>query len=182
MEYYKKVKKILIIILFLNFIVAIAKILFGLYSNTLSITTDGIHSSFDGISNIVGIVGLTFAAKPSDKEHPYGHYKIETLTSLIIVVLLFLAGYEVLTSAITKIYNPTIPDITFLSFLVMIITTLVNIGVSYYENKKGKELKSEFLIADSKHTRSDIYASCAIILGLIVMKLGYTIFHLIKNC
>jgi cation diffusion facilitator family transporter len=128
---------------------------------------------FDGISNVVGIVGIMIAARPPDSEHPYGHGKFETLASLGIAVLLFFTCFEIFQSAINRLFNPSTPDITTVSFLVMGITIAINIWVSWYENKQGKKLGSTILIADSLHTRSDIYASIAVIFGFIMIKLGY---------
>ncbi|MBM4240721.1 MAG: cation transporter [Euryarchaeota archaeon] len=173
--YYKTVKRILIIIFILNISVALAKAVFGWYSNSLSMITDGFHSFFDGTSNIIGIIGISLASRPADKEHPYGHGKFETFASLLIAVLLFLTCFEILESSINKFLNPQTPEITLLSFAVMGITILINIGVSWYEYRQGKKLGSYILVADSMHTRSDIYASFAVIMGFFAIKFGYII-------
>ena len=172
-EYYRTVRRILVIILILNIAVALAKVLYGWYSNSLSMLTDGFHSFFDGASNVIGIIGITLASRPADKEHRYGHWKIETFSSIIIAVLLFLVCLEIIQSAIGRFLNPSTPEITTISFLVMGITILINLGVSWYEHKKGQELDSKILIADSMHTRSDIYASLAVILGFFAISAGY---------
>ncbi len=172
-EYYRTVRKILIYILILNFAVALAKVIYGYYSNTLSMLTDGFHSFFDGASNIVGIIGITLASRPADEKHQYGHWKIETFSSIIIAVLLFLVCLEIVQSAIGRFYSPSTPEISIISFLVMGITITINIGVSWYEYNKGKELDSKLLVADSFHTRSDIYASLAVIFGFVAIIAGY---------
>ncbi len=172
-EYYRTVRRILIVILVLNIAVALAKVLYGWYSNSLSMLTDGFHSFFDGASNVVGIIGITLASRPADKEHKYGHWKIETFSSIIIAVLLFLVCLEIVQSAIGRFFNPSSPEITTISFLVMGVTILINLGVSWYEYKKGRELDSKILVADSMHTRSDIYASVAVILGFFAIIAGY---------
>lgn len=172
-EYYHTVRKILILILILNIAVAMAKVIYGYYSNSLSMLTDGFHSFFDGASNVVGIIGITLASKPADKEHKYGHWKIETFASIMIAVLLFLVCLEIVQSAIDRFFNPSTPEITTISFIIMGITILINLGVSWYEYKKGRELDSKILIADSMHTRSDIYASIAVILGFFAISAGY---------
>jgi cation diffusion facilitator family transporter len=153
--------------------VALAKVLYGYYSNSLSMLTDGFHSFFDGASNVVGIIGITLASRPADKEHRYGHWKIETFSSIIIAVLLFLVCLEIVQSAIGRFFNPSTPEITAISFLVMGATILINLGVSWYEYKKGRELDSKILVADSMHTRSDIYASIAVIFGFFAIIAGY---------
>jgi len=172
-EYYRTVRRILIVILVLNIAVALSKVLYGWYSNSLSMLTDGFHSFFDGASNVVGIIGITLAARPADKEHHYGHWKIETFSSIIIAVLLFLVCLEIVQSAVNRFFNPSTPEITTISFLVMGITILINIAVSWYEYRKGREIDSKILVADSMHTRSDIYASIAVIIGFIAINAGY---------
>ena len=172
-EYYRTVRRILIVILVLNIAVALSKVLYGWYSNSLSMLTDGFHSFFDGASNVIGIIGITLAARPADKEHHYGHWKIETFSSIIIAVLLFLVCLEIVQSAVNRFFNPSTPEITTISFLVMGITILINIAVSWYEYRKGREIDSKILVADSMHTRSDIYASIAVVIGFIAINAGY---------
>ncbi len=162
-------------VLFLNFAVALAKIIYGYWTNSLSIISDGFHSLFDGASNVIGIIGITIASLPPDKIHTYGHEKFETFASLGIAFLLFITCFEILQSAIGRFYNPEIPDITLLSFIIMGITLIVNLIVSWYENKQGERLKSSILIADAKHTRSDVYVSLAVILGFIAIQMGFSI-------
>ena len=79
MAYYETVRRILIIIFVLNISVALVKGAYGLLTNSLSMSADGLHSLFDSTSNIIGLVGISMASRPPDKEHPYGHAKFETL-------------------------------------------------------------------------------------------------------
>jgi cation diffusion facilitator family transporter len=172
---FEKVRKILIIILLLNLFVAISKIAYGIFSNTLSMQADGYHSLFDGVSNIIGIIGIQIASKPPDKNHPYGHSKYETMASIAIAMLLLFVGFEILHSSIDRFITESQPNITSMSFIVMIATITINLFVTTYEHKKGVQLNSEILIADSMHTKSDIYVSLSVILGLIAIEMGYPI-------
>jgi len=172
-DYYFTVRRILIIILAINMIVAVVKGLYGFLTQSLSMTTDGLHSFFDSTSNIVGLIGLYLASRPADKEHPYGHSKFETFASIGVVVLLFATCFQVLGAAINRFLNPISPDITFMSFVIMGFTLIINVAVSAYEYILGRRLGSSILVADSRHTRSDIYASIAVIFGFIVVKMGY---------
>jgi cation diffusion facilitator family transporter len=171
--YYFSVRRILIIIFVLNIAVALVKSIYGFLTQSLSMTTDGLHSFFDSTSNIIGIIGIYLASKPADSEHPYGHSKFETIASIGIVFLLFVTCFQVLGAAIDRFMNPVVPDITLISFAVMGFTLAINIGVSAYEYIIGKKLGSSILIADSMHTRSDIYASIAVIFGFIAIDRGY---------
>ncbi|MFP4017428.1 MAG: cation diffusion facilitator family transporter [Halanaerobiales bacterium] len=78
----KKVRNILFVILILNFAVAALKLIFGSIIDSSSLTADAFHSFTDGFSNVIGIIGIWFASKPEDDEHPYGHNKIESLARL----------------------------------------------------------------------------------------------------
>jgi len=169
---FQQVKKVLIIILFLNLGVAIAKILMGLMIKSASMFADGIHSITDGSSNVIGIIGISLAAVPKDKQHPYGHRKIETLTGLFIVVMLVLLGIKIIIDAIPRFGDPVVPEINVASFLVMITTFAINVYVTKYEHKKGTELKSTILISDAMHTKSDLYVTLGVVITLIALKLG----------
>ena len=122
-------------------------------------TADGFHSLTDGTSNIIGIIGIGFALKPRDEDHPYGHKKFETLAGLGIAMMLFFVSIDIIKGAFAKFFNPVTPNVTVESIIALVVTLIINIFVSTYENKKGKELNSDILIADSMHTRSDIFVS-----------------------
>lgn len=175
LSYYSSVKRVLIIILALNVAVASAKMIYGWMTNSLSMVSDGFHSLFDGTSNVIGIIGITLASRPPDNVHPYGHEKFETFASLGIAFLLFITCLEILQSALGRFYNPETPSITIMSFGIMIITLLINLAVSQYEKNQGLKLGSSILVADSKHTRSDVYVSIAVILGFIAITIGFNI-------
>ena len=168
----KKVERTLIITLALNWGVSFAKIGLGFFTNTLSVMADGFHSLFDGVSNVAGIVGLRVASKPADKEHPYGHRKIEPFVSFFISLLLFLTSFTILTGIFERFNNPVKPEVSPLIFIIMAGSLVINLFVSDYEKRKAKELNSEILAADSLHTRTDVFISCSVIAGLIGTALG----------
>ncbi|MFH1191212.1 MAG: cation diffusion facilitator family transporter [Candidatus Omnitrophota bacterium] len=172
-KHYKKIRKILIIILALNWAVALAKIIYGLSSRCFSMAADGFHSLSDGTSNVIGIIGIHFACQPVDKDHPYGHKKYETLFSLGIAAMLFIVSFNLLKQGWQRLQHPVSFQAGLGSFAVMLITLAVNIYVMRYEYKKGNALKSDILISDSLHTRADIFTSFSVIISLIVTKIGF---------
>ncbi|KAF0135072.1 MAG: Cation diffusion facilitator family transporter [Candidatus Saganbacteria bacterium] len=174
-ENFSKIKLVLWQILFLNWLVAAMKIFIGSVFGLISMVADGFHSLTDGASNIIGLVGLTAASKPVDSDHPYGHKKIESFTALGISMLLLIVCYEVIQSSISRIFSPQKPEASPLAFVVMIITFAINIFVVIYELRKGKEYKSDILVSDSMHTRSDIFVSSAVIVSLIGIRMGFPI-------
>ena len=169
---YKKVKQVLWTILFANFAVALLKIIVGTVIKSASMTADGFHSISDGTSNIVGLIGIGIAAKPKDKEHPYGHTKFEVISGLFIGAMLLFLGGKIVLDALASFKNPVVPEITTASLIALVITLIINIFVSSYEYKEGKKLSSYILISDSVHTKSDIFVSIGVLATLIGVKLG----------
>jgi cation diffusion facilitator family transporter len=168
-----EVRKVLIITLLLNCCVAGAKILYGYLTSSVAMMSDGFHSFFDGISNIVGLIGTWIAYHPPDENHPYGHRKYETLFTIIIAAMIFVTCFAILKRVYLFFIEGYKTTVTWASFVVMLITIGVNIFVTLYESRKGKRLGSSFLIADAKHTKSDIFASVAVIISLFFAKMGY---------
>ncbi len=165
-DYTSQVRKVLIITLVLNSCVAVAKIIYGYITNSIAMTSDGFHSFFDGISNVIGLVGIWIASHPPDEEHPYGHKKYETLFTIIIAVMIFLTCFQILKKVYLSFMEDHKTIVTWTSFAVMFLTMGINIFVMRYESKKGRQLCSEFLVADALHTKSDIFASISVIISL----------------
>ena len=172
----RDIRAVLVQVLALNLLVAAVKLAYGLMTGAISMVADGIHSLMDSSSNVVGLVGTAIAARPPDPGHPYGHRKFEVIAALGITFLLFLACYEILTGSVARLMTPKAPEVTRASFVIMILTILINAFVTIYESKRGRALRSPILVADSLHTRSDIYASLAVLTGLAGVTLGRPIF------
>jgi cation diffusion facilitator family transporter len=170
-----KVQHVLYLTLILNIIVAGAKMLYGYMTNSLSMLSDGIHSFFDGASNVIGLIGVRVASHPPDENHPYGHRKFETMSTIAIVVLIFIAGIEILKKAYHSLTAQHEVEVTGISFSIMLVTLTINTGVMIYERRKGKELKSDFLLADAIHTKTDIYVSLSVIVSLIAVAAGFPV-------
>jgi len=168
-----QIRRVLLYTLVLNSIVSAAKIIYGYVSGSIAMVSDGFHSLFDGISNIIGLAGIWIASHPPDERHPYGHKKYETLFTVVIAVMIFAACFQILRQVYQSVAGAYRTEVTTASFVVMLATMCVNIFVSGYESRKGKELKSEFLLADALHTKSDILASLAVIASLVLTKAGY---------
>lgn len=171
-ENYEKVKFVLWVILFANLGVAATKIIVGYLMNSISLSTDGIHSLSDGLSNIVGLIGITIASKPVDKNHPYGHKKSEIIASLFIGAMLLFLGLNTLFSGVNRFIHPEEINITLISLISLLITICINIYVMIYESRSGKKYNSFILVSDSIHTKSDILISVGVLISLIGIKLG----------
>ena len=170
---YAEVSRVLWRVFFLNLIVAAAKITLGLSSGAVSILSDGFHSLTDTASNIVALVGVRIASQPPDDDHPYGHRKFETMASVGILVFLLLVLFQVMSAAVARLQSGGEPVITWLTFVVMGATFLINLGVVFYERAAGRRLVSEVLMADAHHTTSDLLTSASVIAALIGVRMGY---------
>jgi cation diffusion facilitator family transporter len=174
-QHYSSIRKVLLLVLVLNWLVALAKIFYGLFSRCESMAADGFHSLSDGASNIIGLIGIHFACQPIDRDHPYGHKKYETFFSLGIAAILFVIAFNLAKEGMSHIFEPANPRVDIKSFIIMIITLIINLMVMNYERKKGEGLRSDILISDAMHTKADIFTSLSVIFTLIVIKLGYPI-------
>ena len=170
-----EVRTVLVRILFLNVAVALAKIVFGQLSGSISILSDGFHSLTDGASNVVALVGLRLAQKPPDANHPYGHRKFETLAAGGIALFLLIVVVEVAQAAILRFQAGGAPSVTTASFAIMLGTLAINLAVVRSERKAATRLSSELLLADARHTQSDVLTSIAVIAALAGSALGYPI-------
>ena len=130
------VRRVLLAVLLLNLAVALAKFVYGTISCSTAMQADGIQSIFDSAGNVVGLIGISLATRPADKEHPYGHFKLETFASLMIGLMLIFAAYQVGSSAVTSLIEGSYhTEVTAISFVVMVGTLAVNLFVTTYERR-----------------------------------------------
>lgn len=170
----QQVNRVLWRVLFLNLFVASLKLVFGYSSGALSMVADGFHSTLDASSNIVGLLGLKAARQPPDEDHPYGHRKFEALAALGISLFLFITCYGILTEVIARIGGDHRVEPRLITFLVMVATIAVNLFVTRYERREGKRLGSMILLADAKHTQSDVFASLGVVVSLVAAVLDFS--------
>ncbi len=168
-----RVSRVLWIILGLNLLVAAAKLVYGWLSGAIAVTADGVHSLLDGSSNVIGLVATQLASRPPDRGHPYGHRKFETFAALGIAVLLLLACARIVIGALERLREPQAPQIGLAGFVVMGATMLVNLAVARYERAQGERLRSEVLLADAEHTRSDVWTSLLVVASFVAVRGGY---------
>jgi len=164
---YADVVRVLGRVLFLNLLVAIAKIAYGYSSGAISILSDGFHSLTDTASNVVGLIGVFAARRPPDEDHPYGHRKYETVAAVAVVGFLALVMLEVLRNAFNHLTGRSAPpEISMTGFVVMIVTVAINLLVVRYESAAAERLGSEILLADATQTRGDVWSSLTVIAAL----------------
>ncbi len=159
-------------ILWLNLLVAVVKLIYGYRSGAIAMTADGIHSLLDGASNVLGLLGVAVARRPPDADHPYGHRKYETFAALGVVGMLFLGCREIVASAIERLRNPRVPEIGPEGFWILGLTLSINLLVVLVERRKGRELRSDLLLADAAHTGSDVAASLLVLASFALIRMG----------
>ncbi len=175
MKNFRAIRRVLWITLWLNLVATVAKLVVGYWTGSLSLLADGFDSVFDAASNVIGLVGIRMAAQPADEDHPYGHRKAETMTSLIISSLLFLTTWELIKSAVVRLRDPSLiqAEVNVWSFVALLVSIVVHVIVVLYELRAGRRLQSDVLVADAMHTRADIFVSLSVMGGLVAVRLGY---------
>ena len=168
------VRRVLLLTLVANLTGVALKLGAGLYARSLAVMADAAHSSLDAWNNVLALALAGIAAQAPDEEHPYGHAKFETLAALGIVVFLSITVYELVSSAISRlIFGSIYPEVGAFVIAAMAASAGLNFVVSRYESRRGHELDSEILLADAAHTRSDMYASVAVLAGLVIVTFGF---------
>jgi cation diffusion facilitator family transporter len=167
------VRQTLLIVLGLNLAVAFAKLGYGLWSGSVAMSADGVQSLLDGLSNVVGLISIAIAARPPDEEHHFGHERYETLASLLIAGMMSVSVIQILQEAIGQLRNDSTPTVNVGSFGVLFATMTVNVGVFWWEQRQGRKYKSDLLLADARHTLSDVFVSLSVIAGLLAVKAGW---------
>jgi cation diffusion facilitator family transporter len=169
----RSVARVLWSILGLNVLVAVAKLAYGYRSHAIAITADGLHSLLDGMSNVVGLVGLAVASRPPDANHPYGHRKYETFAALGVAAMLFVGCREILASSLDRLRHPRLPEVDTAGFVVLFVTIAINLFVVIYERRAARRLNSELLLSDAAHTGSDVLASVLVLVSFALAPLRH---------
>jgi cation diffusion facilitator family transporter len=168
-----QVRQVLLITLGLNLAVLAIKAVVGVWTGSLSILADALHSITDSSSNVLGLVAIQFASPYPDRDHPYGHQKFESVAALGIVGFLAIACFEIFKGAIERIISGGKDvEISATGIWLMLVVLGINIFVTYYERRVGERIGSSILIADAHHTMSDVWVTIMVIAGLIGIWLG----------
>jgi cation diffusion facilitator family transporter len=163
-----KVQQVLLLTLGLNLVVMLIKVVVGTITGSLSLLADALHSVTDSANNILGLVTNHFASPEPDREHPYGHQKFDALGALGVAVFLGIACFEILSGAVERLFKEGKPvEVSPKELWILLIVLGINIFVAYYERAAGERYGSAVLVADAKHTMSDVWITIMVIGGLI---------------
>ena len=158
-----------------NTVLFIIKLLAGLSIHSISLIADAVHTLSDTATSVVILIGFKLAKKPSDREHPFGHGRVESVATLVVAVLLFLAGVEFLHRSIDAITDPTTATAPSWVIALIVLTVLLKELMARFAYQLGDIIDSKALKADALHHRSDVYATALVVVALVSSRYGYTL-------
>ena len=164
--------------IFGNLLLSIFKFIAGIVANSTSMLSDAVHSSSDVFSSIVVIIGVKISSKASDKDHPYGHERLECVAAIILATVLFITGGVIGLSAVQKIIagsflTSTVPGM--LALVAAVVSIISKEAMFWYTKINAKKIDSSALMADAWHHRSDALSSVGALIGIGGARLGFPI-------
>jgi cation diffusion facilitator family transporter len=162
-----EVKRVLLVALAVNVAMSLLKLVVGLMSGSLAVLADAMHSATDGLSSLLGLLTNGLSDPRPDRDHPYGHDKYEAIGALAVAGFILFAAFEILRTAIERIATGLKPlRMDGHDLLVLLLALGFNLLLAGYERSEGRRLKSQLLLADARHTISDIWTTVMVLLGL----------------
>ncbi|NYB72555.1 cation transporter [Sedimentibacter hydroxybenzoicus DSM 7310] len=159
-----------------NAVLSIGKIAVGTIFNSISIIADGVNNLSDAGSSVVTLIGFKISGKPADKEHPFGHARIEYLTGLAVGAIIILLGVELIKSSFDKIRNPEQLNFSWVMVFVLILSIIIKLWLSYFNYKLGERISSTAMKASASDARNDVISTAAVLISVFIFKItGYTI-------
>ena len=161
-----------------NVLLSVVKLLAGLLAHSNAMISDAIHSASDVFSTVVVIIGIKLAARESDREHPYGHERLECVAAIVLAMILFLTGLGIGVEAFKNIMsgnynNLQVPGV--LALFAAILSIASKEGMYWYTRYYAKKIDSSALLADAWHHRSDAFSSIGALIGIAGARLGFPI-------
>jgi len=153
-----------------NLILFTAKFAVGTLSGSIAITADAVNNLSDAGSSIISLVTFRISAKPADREHPFGHARIEYVSSLIVSVIILLIGYELFTSSLNKIFHPTETVFHIASVIILALSILCKLWLGLFNRKLGKKIDSGVLRATGTDSLSDALSTTAVLVSLLIFR------------
>ncbi|MBR6073408.1 MAG: cation transporter [Bacilli bacterium] len=178
LDFTKVANKVSIIAILANLILAIFKLLAGIIAHSSAMISDAIHSASDVFSTIVVIIGIKLSGKEADKDHPYGHERIECVAAILLSIVLFATGLGIFINALKTIINGEYNNMEvpgLLALIAAIVSIIIKELMYWYTRYYAKQINSSALMADAWHHRSDSLSSIGALIGIIFARLGFPI-------
>lgn len=154
----------------LNILLFVGKIIAGIIAGAVSVIADAFNNLSDAGSSILTLVGFKFAGRPADKEHPFGHGRMEYVTGLIVSFVIMMMGFELLKSSVGKILSPEGIKFSPLALSILIASVLVKLWMSLFNRKLGKIINSTALKATATDSLTDSVATTVVIVSMLISK------------
>ena len=154
-----------------NVLLAAFKAAVGLLASSVAIVMDAVNNLSDALSSVITIVGTKLSARPADRQHPYGHGRIEYFSAIIIAVIVLSAGITSLIESVKKLFEPTTPTYTTVTLVVIIVAIIVKLLLGRFVKKQGEKLKSDALIASGSDALFDAIITLSTLVSAGIMLL-----------
>ena len=174
-EYQSQVTKVSSVSIIGNIILALFKLLAGVFAHSAAMVSDAVHSASDVISSVIVIIGVKYASKAADEDHPYGHERMESVAAITLAVLLFVTGLFIGHVAIENLSAGVTPDSVvpgMLALVAAVISIVVKEGMYWYTRFYARQVNSDALMADAWHHRSDALSSIGALVGIYGARRG----------
>ena len=168
MDRSKKIIKTSIVGIIVNAFLVAFKLSIGLIANSISIILDGVNNLSDALSSVITIVGTKLSGKRPDKKHPYGYGRIEYLTSVVIAVIVLIAGISSAKESITNIIHPSESSFSVISLVIIAVAIIAKLAVGIYVKKVGKSINSGSLVASGSDALFDSILSTATLVSALL--------------
>ncbi|MCI5629068.1 MAG: cation diffusion facilitator family transporter [Clostridium sp.] len=153
-----------------NLILSIIKISVGFISGSVSITADGFNNLSDMASSIITMVGIKLANRPADKEHPFGHGRMEYLSALVVAFMVMLVGVQFVKTSFERILNPVAVSFEIIPFILLLISLLIKLWLSRFNKYMGLKINSTALKAASVDALGDVFTSSCVLISFLAAK------------
>lgn len=177
-DFEKVAMKVSFVSIAANVILSVFKLFAGVFAHSGAMISDAVHSASDVFSTIVVIIGIKISSKKSDKEHPYGHERMECVAAIVLATILAVTGLGIGYTAVSKILSGDYANLAvpgYLALAAAIISIAVKEGMYWYTRINAKKIDSSALMADAWHHRSDALSSVGALVGIAGARLGYPI-------
>ena len=154
----------------LNILLSIFKLIVGLISNSISIVSDAVNNITDAGSSVVTMIGFKMSQKKVDKNHPWGHGRMEYISAFIVDILIILVGFELLRTSIEKIFNPELPLIGNVTIIILVASILAKLWLFFFYKKIAKTIDSAAIKGNSYDSISDVISTTAVLISAIVAR------------